>query len=335
MKNSSVITGHLLFWALLFSVVLQIFNSIIGMVRPAYGVVPEEVVLPVAFFTLLGAAIPFYIFYWIFAISVQRKQKNGLYAFSLAIALALPLLYLAIDEEAITLQNYFRSAIFIWLFCFFGALFRSFFQWIKESKAREAMEKQKRQTELALLRSQINPHFLFNTMHNIDALIYKDPNTASNLLMKLSDMMRYMLDHFSKEKVELHQELAYIENYILIQKPRFNNDVVNYEIRGDGNGTFIASMILMPFIENAFKHYSPVTNEEKIIIEIENQKGKLNLHCKNPFQKGEKHTKGTSGIGLHNTIRRLELLYPGKHSLTINRNKGIFEVNLTLATDEN
>ncbi|MEO0341465.1 MAG: histidine kinase, partial [Bacteroidota bacterium] len=132
---------------------------------------------------------------------------------------------------------------------------KGFLTWFEELKMKEELLEKNHRMEMALVKSQLDPHFLFNTINNIDVLIEKDANQASFYLKKLSDIMRFMLYQTKGEKIHLKEELAYIEKYIELQKIRTGNkNYVNYQVDGKVNGQQIAPMIFIPYIENAFKH---------------------------------------------------------------------------------
>lgn len=214
MKRPVVFLAHFLLWTLFYAIFYVIFNAIIDIILPAYGVIPSSVVYPLTTYMLMGIAIPFYSYYALFPKLLGHSHKLFWYSLAFVISIFLPIVFLKSDDEVISLSNYFTSFVFILFFSLLGGLFRSFFKWIKENNLREKIEKQHLKSELALLRAQINPHFLFNTLHNIDTLINKEPEIASNLLMKLSGMMRYMLYDSDENKVSLSKEIEYIENFI-------------------------------------------------------------------------------------------------------------------------
>jgi len=178
-----------------------------------------------------------------------------------------------------------------------------------------------KQSELELLRSQLSPHFLFNTLHNLYGLSVTEPSTIPPLLIKLADLLRYSVYDTRKEYVPLHEELAYIYNYIDLEKIRLGDRVdciADINIYNHEN-VKIAPLILITFIENAFKHAKDSV-EQKIYIAIrlwvtdsEICFTILNSHSDNGSPM--KNISEASGQGLPNTIRRLELLYPGKYSL--------------------
>ena len=166
----------------------------------------------------------------------------------------------------------------LFLFCTFlalingmmGTLMKGFITWYNEIHIKEVLSKKNVQTELALLKAQINPHFLFNTLNNIDILIEKNAQTASVFLKKLSDILRFILYDTQEERIPLTLELEYIRKYIDLQNIRTaNEDFVTYDVQGETDGLSIAPMLFIPFIENAFKHSTNKKIKEAILIRIE------------------------------------------------------------------
>ena len=209
--------------------------------------------------------------------------------------------------------------------------------WIKTKKREQLLEKEKLETELKFLKSQFNPHFLFNTINSIFVLIHKNPDMASDSLAKFSDLLRYQLYECNEQQIPLGQELTYLENFIELQKLRQDQDNIELTLQinqqHSGNLT-IAPFVLIPFIENAFKHVSQrkdrpnwikmnlCFNQHRLQFDIANS-------ISNQFGSSQEFIH-YSGIGLKNVQRRLDLLYPGKHGLTIQRDDDQFRVMLRM-----
>lgn len=202
--------------------------------------------------------------------------------------------------------------------------------WYHNQKLESKLENLNLNSELAQLRNQINPHFLFNTLNNIDTLISKDTSKASDAIIKLSDIMRYMLYEANVEKVPLSKEIEYLKGYISLQKLRFKEkDFVTFNIVGDTNNKTISPMLFISFVENAFKHGSKKINESRIQIQLLIEKKQIYFECKNHYS-NKNNKDSTKGIGLDNVKRRLALLYPNKHNLVISEENSIFTTQLTL-----
>jgi len=189
--------------------------------------------------------------------------------------------------------------------------------------------------ELKLLRRQINPHFLFNAMNNLYAIVQLKPDKAGEFVLKLSDMLRYVTYDCQNEKVAISKEIDYIQNYIYFQQWRdqnFNN--IQFNVEQGGNNLFIEPMLLLPFIENAFKHSYNNNHEERwVAIDLTMQNTTLSLIVKNslsPMNTKENVPDEYMGIGIENVKKRLELLYYKKHQLNITQKEEAFEITLTI-----
>jgi len=208
--------------------------------------------------------------------------------------------------------------------------------WIQTKRREQLLEKEKLETELKFLKSQLNPHFLFNSINSIFVLIHKNPDMASESLAKFSDLLRYQLYECNEQMISLRQELTYLENYIELEKLRQDNNVeltVDIKDRFAGNLS-IAPFILIPFIENAFKHVSKQNDKpNRISMKLWFDQRQLHFDISNSVS--ALHTSSPaivnySGIGLKNVKRRLDLIYPGMHELTIDHDNEQFRVRLVL-----
>lgn len=207
--------------------------------------------------------------------------------------------------------------------------------WVNKYHQQQELEKANTITELALLRSQINPHFLFNTLNNINSFSTHDPEKTSYAIIKLSEIMRYMLYDAANEKVLLEKEIDYIKNIIALQKLRYKeNDFVNFTVIGETVNIFIPPMIFLPFIENAFKHGSnSITNGIEIRLTVEGNQ--ISFFCRNKIKElNETEKSQLGGLGIKNIKRRLELLFPDKHELKIAVENNEYLVNLKIHLNE-
>jgi sensor histidine kinase YesM len=198
------------------------------------------------------------------------------------------------------------------------------------------VEGEKVNTELAFLRAQINPHFLFNVLNTIYFQIHKENSEARNSVEKLSEMLRYQLYECTTDMIDISRELAYIENYVAVQQLRMEAGT-DLQIKLPGNiGSFkIAPLLILPLVENAFKHVSNYKDpsKNKLYITISNEQDSrfvVNVvNTCNPLD-GSSQSGNSSGLGLKNLERRLALLYPGKHSITRKRNETFYETTLKI-----
>lgn len=192
------------------------------------------------------------------------------------------------------------------------------------------MEKEKVKSELSFLKAQINPHFLFNTLNSIYALALKKDDKTPDAVVQLSELMRYIMTNSNDEVIDLNKEINYITNFISLQKTRLGNTVnVDYKVTGTAFGKAITPLILISFIENAFKHGVNPDQTSEICIYININDEELTLFVSN--KKTFSVQSSDSGIGLQNTIERLTLLYPNnKHQLKIEDTQDKYTVNLAV-----
>lgn len=202
--------------------------------------------------------------------------------------------------------------------------------WVFEQWKRiRDLENQKNQAELAMLKNQINPHFLFNTLNNLYGLCVEKSDAAPAVVLKLSDMMRYTIYEGKKKEVSIAQEVAYVENFLELHKlrhrhvPKIDFNVIILEDK------LISPLLFIVPVENAFKHgVEKLAEEAYVNITLESDQEKLRLRVDNNFDPTSQSV--APGIGLENLKRRLELAYPGQHTLQINQNKGVYQVLLEI-----
>ena len=199
---------------------------------------------------------------------------------------------------------------------------------------REEKEKERIIAEKNFLVQQINPHFLFNTLNNIYSLTLENNPKGSEAVMQLSKMLDYSLYGNQQEYVTLKNEIQYIDNFIDLFKLKDDSLTnINFNCTNINSGFLIAPMLLLPFVENAFKHGNIETNEGNINVNIVTKENTLEFSCENSFSEIKKVDK-VGGIGINNVKRRLELLYPECHQLTIEKNNGLYKVLLKITTYE-
>lgn len=203
---------------------------------------------------------------------------------------------------------------------------------ISEEKRVLQREQENMKTELSFLRSQISPHFIFNVLNNIVALVRLKSDELEPTVMKLSGLMQYMLYETDEEKVSIKTETEYLQAYIDLQKQRFGKKVpIETNINIESEFDEIEPMLLIPFIENAFKHGVGMIENPQIFVDLKTEDETLAFIVKNKFSSDENEVKDeASGIGLANVSRRLNLLYGNNHQLIIEKKDGWFNVNLTL-----
>lgn len=204
---------------------------------------------------------------------------------------------------------------------------------IKNRYAFQEIEFKQLQTELSLLKSQINPHFFFNTLNNLYALSLAKSDEVPSVILKLSDLMRYVLETSKKKFVGLESEIEFLKNYIELEKLRLENNCdITFNVSGDISNFSIAPMLLVPFVENCFKHGVSASKETEFInIDAKLSGSQFTFSCENSKPvNGISNTEKSHGMGLSNVKRRLELIYPGKHELDIINERDIFKIKLGL-----
>lgn len=270
---------------------------------------------------------------------VQRTKKTILFLVlhisTLAIIYCLHWLYFSLFVKQMPFKpaNFFLYNIFPYFFilassvAYFMVLDRQ-----RSAKLSQLRETENLKTELLFLRSQVSPHFMFNVLNNMVALARKKSDVLEPSLIKLSSLMRYMLYETDERKVPLEKETEYIQSYIDLQQQRFGKNVkVNAAFNNINNCSEIEPMLLIPFVENAFKHGTGMIENAEINIMLEENKGMLHFAVSNKYNDATNGTKDySSGIGLNNVQRRLNLLYGEDHNLLINKKDGWFTVSLQI-----
>jgi sensor histidine kinase YesM len=212
----------------------------------------------------------------------------------------------------------------------FGTAFRIATGWFEEMQNARTLGEEKLRSELMLLKAQVNPHFLFNTLNNIDSLIHTDQSKASEALIKLSSLLRYVIYDAVKDKVPLMLELEHIEGYIDLQRLRYSrDDSISFEVNGNADGMMIAPVLFMPFIENAFKHTTSEGIARGLVVGFILHENSIDFYCSNYLTQPE--NKSIGGFGLENAIKRLEIQYPGHYKLQTGISEEKYITRLTLS----
>ncbi|MFY0256361.1 sensor histidine kinase [Chitinophaga sp. 30R24] len=342
MKRSVVWLLHIGYWGLYLCLIIVLF----GVALKTYKVLQVLLFPPVLLTCFLPGLLGFYTFYtFLFDNWLKKKRLPGF--LGLAVSLAggvglitfLLLFLLAGMEHATNIQK--------WGMCFFlvalaaihgviGLVLKGFISWYGDIRLKEDLNKRNYETELALVKSQINPHFLFNTINNIDVLIEKDAKKASLYLNKLSGIMRFMLYEAKPDRIPLAKEMVYIEEYIALQRIRTaNRDYVQYTVQGEPGNRMIAPMLFISYIENAFKHAAHKKDGSVVDIRLFIENDCIRFYCENKYQRLSVIDDTCKGLGNELLQRRLALLYPAQHTLDIADKDGIYQVSLILYAYEN
>lgn len=217
--------------------------------------------------------------------------------------------------------------LFMWAI---STSYRFFIDQLKTDRENKERENIHLKTELSFLRSQISPHFIFNILNSLVALSRKRPQQVEPVIIQLSDMMRYMLYENDEKKVSVSREIEYLENYIDLQKLRFGDLVkINFSVYNNAGAKMIEPMLLIPFIENAFKHGVGLINNPVIDIHLRAEGNELAFTVQNRYNDADQKDD-SSGIGLKNVERRLKILYDKRHQLRLSKDDEWFNVDLKI-----
>jgi len=330
------ITIHVIVWGLLLTVfffpsyqVIKSFTSITGNIS----------LFPIISLSLINISV-FYFNYFILIPKLLLLKRYLLYAIILTTSIIMffvlsglffelfdfkPDQLASINPVLVKIKPIFKTNAFLMLtISILASIALSINNHLRQT------EKEKLSAQISSLKSQINPHFLFNTLNNIYATaIDKSPQTA-DMIDRLSEMMRYTMKETQNDFVPLDEEINYINNYIELQKLRLDSKIIfNYTIEGEFAELQIAPMLLIPFVENAFKHGVNSEQNSNIRINIKANESELHLLVANNkvnIQSGIKENR--SGLGIKNTKHRLVFIYPSKHLLTIKETENDFTVSL-------
>ena len=204
-------------------------------------------------------------------------------------------------------------------------------QWYFKNTENQVLEKEKLRAELELLKGQLHPHFMFNTLNGIYSLALKESQRTADAILNLSNLMRYMMTESGQTIIALSQEIEIIRTYIMMEQNRFGDRLdVAVNIQGDMNDKFIAPLILLPFVENGFKHGTSKMSDQawmSLELMVKDSELKFKLINGKPTH-SDKSAVSPSGIGLNNVKKRLGLLYPQGHELRLTEDDSTFIVSL-------
>ncbi|MEI9920807.1 MAG: histidine kinase [Bacteroidota bacterium] len=273
-----------------------------------------------------------YVNYFIFLPRFLEKRKLGQYLFQYAIPfIVITIIRVHLQRymaDGYTHQeHYFYSMLYIvqvtatslFIVIFVGML-RFAKDWFELEAKKKELENEKLTAELNFLKEQINPHFLFNTLNNLYYLAYTKSDNTTEVIAKLSQMMRYMIYESNYPLVDLTKEIEYMQNYVSLERLRLNNQIpIDFNIEGNPTGIKVAPLILITFLENAFKHGVSGDNKKAWVKLSMSLSGKNCIYTVENSKINGVHSDhaGKSGIGLQNVKRRLELTYPEKYDLEV------------------
>ena len=333
MKKNTVIIAHIIVWVLLMS--LDFITLL------AYE---DAATAKIMFYDLLvdfaSVIIAFYICYFFIAPRFLKKEKTILYILILILFNIIFSLFLTLVVEYTHffeiewIKKYSFGSLFMQNFsmCFayslIGTMFWFTLNLFKENQKQKELEKQKVNNELGLLKSQINPKFLFNTLDTIKKFISTNSEKASYGIIKLSEIMRYMLYEADEEYVSIEKEILYIKNYIEIQKLTLANpEKVKFYIEGNVGNKSIPPLLLIHFIENSFKHSDIDDESNEMLIYIKISDNEIDFFTENHTSNNINYIEGE---GIKNIKKRLNILFAGKYNLLVKKEDEKFYVNLNL-----
>lgn len=336
----SRLTRHILFW-----IAYLIFNSII------YGTFDGKYLLQFKlhlFYLPVVFAATYFTLYLLMPVYLNNR-RYFLFVLLLFISALVFSVIQRLNIYYIVIPIYFPEMLEKFKFFSFELVFRIlkiyppvilaasiklFLEWYQNQQIFQQLEKDKLEAELKFLRSQIHPHFLFNILNSLYALTLKKSEKAPEVVLKLSDLLNYMLYECNAPMVSLKNEIKLINDYIELEKLRYGDKLsMEFNVENSKTDNKIAPLLLLPFVENSFKHgVSKKVSDKWIKIDLSINEDVLLLkiaNSKNVNQPGNEQSY-TEGIGLLNVKRRLDLLYENKYELEINESKDRFEVNLKL-----
>ena len=326
---------HTLVWLLLLVIPYISTNQVFESVDSAYDL--KYLLLCFALSSVLLVA--FYLNYFFLIPKFLFSKKRWLYPLVLLLTIAVVFLLLGIlfvfsgvvhetlSKTGMAVEKIIPviliNAVSLWLLAIVSSVL-----WTIYNRLREA-ENEKLSAQIASLKSQINPHFLFNTLNNIYAIAFDTSPKAADMVDKLSEMMRYTMKDTQRDFVLLEDEINYINNFIELQKLRLDKSVkLECSIIEHVPPLQIAPMLLVPFVENAFKHGVNSEQKSHIRIEIAMNKTEFQLIVTNNKVNVQRDISERSGLGIENTKHRLNLIYPSKHLLVIKDSEKQFIVSL-------
>jgi len=310
--------------------------------------IPALLSSPIAVLSIVPNVATFYASYWfLFSRFLARRRLAVLFPAGIGVCLAaaalgFSLLYAFFGSS----QPVFASltevaglgaclAVLASIHVTIALVMRGFVDWYGDIRVKEALTRKTHEMEVALVRSRLDPHFLFNTLNNVDVLISRDPALASDYLNKLSDIIRFVLYETRGDVIALAEELQYIEKYVALERIRTRSErYIVHTVTGDPHGLSIAPMTFIPFLENAFKHTEGLKSGEAIVSRVVISGHQVLFECANRHPSPADTVAEPGGLGNTLIRERLQLLYPGRHTLATGTTGGRYTVRLTIDTTD-
>ncbi|MEM7103821.1 MAG: histidine kinase [Bacteroidota bacterium] len=329
------IVYHILFW-----ICYILFFTALRGAQSGYFLIFTNELINSFFF---GLVVYFNIYYLIPNYLSQTKFASYSILLLLTVTLVTPLNVFALYLKFFSNPEYQSQVVasqlyqFILTFIIAGlsTILKIITDWVRHQRVRRELEKQTMRSELKFLKSQINPHFLFNTLNNLYALTLKKSDKAPEIVLKLSEMMRYMLYECNEKRVPLSKEVNYLKNYLDLERLRQGKNVeIGFSVNGQVSDQKIAPLMFIPFLENSFKHGLSNQISKGFVhfkLDVDHKNISMSIENSKPAMPHNNHRSG--GIGLNNVRRRLDLLYPDHYRLDINDTPNVYTVNLKIDLD--
>ena len=335
MKRSQVISIHAVFWVMFVILPMLIFRlDDIHRSKELFFFLHQTLINMIIFYLVYLVLIP--------QVLLKRKMSTLVWI-SLGFILTMSLLRIGMNyflREVLDVfegrpfrleRQIFREFFGTLIYTFYPILIYFSIEWYRERQYRNELVREKQKSEIDLLKSQVNPHFLMNTLNNLYSLVYQGSKQASEAVLRLSDIMRYMLYETGADFVPLENEVKFLQSFVDLQLLRMKDkDSVDVQVTGDPAGRMIAPMLLIPFVENAFKHGRRSSPGKGISIHLSIEQKRIIFEVLNQKVKEDTNKDGASGIGLPNLRKRLDLQYPGKHMLEIEDSREYYKIRLLI-----
>lgn len=337
MRKVAIVFIHLMVWLIV--IVAPVFITLAD----------KDVTADILTYYILEALfhpIVFYTFFiYIIPVTIYRKGKVFstilIYLLSMLalVVIKTGLLYTIINlvqleiwnHDVLSIQSIAATAVNVVFMVALALLIRIALYWAKDQRKSTELQLQEHKLEVELLKAQINPHFFFNTLNNIYSLVYKKSDDAPAAVMKLSEIMRYIIYDSKSQMVQMEKEVELLYNYIELERLRSRDPgFIEIETKGNMSAHVVPPMLFLSFAENAFKHGKRKVKKPGIKFSIIVEEGKIKFKATNYILTEPHNNHIGEGIGMQNTRRRLELLYPKCHKLNIKKDNEKYEVSLEL-----
>ena len=233
--------------------------------------------------------------------------------------------------ESATIEHVMSSIISTLIVTSITAMLRFLQEWYKQQEKARKLAYNKLEADHKMLRMQVNPHFLFNALNNIYYMAYKKMDETAPAILKLSDLMRFMLYESDDRKIPLQKEIDYIQNYLGLEELKHGdtNHKITFEIAGSTHRE-VEPLLMIPFVENAFKHGNLEDNDSFLHINIDSEEDAFIFKIRNSFDPDDQQKDEVGGVGIENVKNRLQIYYPEKHVLNIKKDSNIYSVELII-----